>query len=125
MNYETYWLADLYQCFDKLVAKRIAKIAKELEAQLKPQLFDWPHRIIILIFLPAFLMALNMIQFHEGVLIWLFHFFKKILHVLPSLCQNVRYKFMTIQTRKKIDILLSSGQLAVENLRLWRHYRGS
>ena len=77
LDYRTYRLSDRSQHYDRVVAKKVAKMAKMMEVQLRSHFFDATDPISILAFLPQFKTACDTNGVHEGAETWLFQFFIK------------------------------------------------
>lgn len=99
LDYSTYRLADQSPHCDDEIARKVSKLAKEVEFQLKSQKCEGYNPISILSFLQPFQMALDTIGIHESAAMWQFHFFIKIRPAAPSVPGHA-WPAAVVRTRK-------------------------
>ena len=75
VNYKTYRLERRSSRYDKRVARRIGRLQKRLDVQMKPHTFSCQERIAILGFLARFQTACDETRDTEGEAVWCFQFF--------------------------------------------------
>lgn len=77
LDCRSYCLSTKFQPYDDDVASRFAKMARQLQVQLKSQMFEGSDPISILDSLPTFQIACNTNGIHKDEEMGLFHFFMK------------------------------------------------
>lgn len=73
VDYRTCHFADTSTGYNHFVSKHIAKKAKRMTAQMKPNIFNPFDPISIIAFLEIFKPASNFNEVREGAVMWLYH----------------------------------------------------
>lgn len=87
LDYHIYCRVDKSPMYDENVAENIEKWAKRLQTQIRSHMFGAFDVISVTSFLPAFKLARDTSEIHDGAAIWFLHFFTK---RSPAAASNAR-----------------------------------
>lgn len=74
-DYRTYRLLNASSRYEKMTAKSIGKLLKNIRVQMRNLIFNGRDLISILSFLEKFKFAYEAKDVHESAAMWLFHYF--------------------------------------------------